>query len=318
MNQLPLPSLPSLLDAHWAWALLLGVGLDVLLGELRRWHPLVGFGRLAQRLEAGLNRGAGSRAAGAMAWLLLIVPVLAAVLALKGWLDAPWHWVVDGLLLYLALGARSLHEHVARVQHALAQGDLPAARDAVQRIVSRDCSSLDAGGVSGAAIESALENGNDAIFATLFWFAVAGGAGAVLYRLANTLDAMWGYRTERFLHFGWAAARIDDGLNWLPARLTALSYTVLGYTKLALWCWRHQARRWSSPNAGPVMAAGAGALGLRLGGPARYHGQLEERPVLGAGRAPEPRDVGRALALVASAMLLWLVVLSLLHMGWLR
>jgi adenosylcobinamide-phosphate synthase len=310
-----LSAFSPLIDAHWAWALLLGVGLDVAFGEPRRWHPLVGFGRLAQRVEACLNREGGSRAAGVGAVLLLMAPLLLLLLTTRAWIDDAWRWVLDGVVLYAALGARSLHEHVARVQRALGDDDLAAARQAVQCIVTRDCSELDAQAVSGAAIESALENGSDAIFATLFWFVVAGAPGVLVHRLANTLDAMWGYKNERFLRFGWAAARLDDGLNWLPARLTAVSYAVLGYTKLALWCWRHQARLWESPNAGPVMASGAGSLGVRLGGPARYHGRIETRPVLGAGRAPEPRDVARALALVASTMLLWLVVLSLLHLG---
>lgn len=310
--------LPSLLNADWAWALLLGVGLDVAFGEPRRWHPLVGFGRLALWVEQRCHRDGGSRSAGLAAWVLLLAAPLALVLGLRAWLPPGLVWLLDGAVLYFALGARSLHEHVARVRHALLHEDMAGARSALQRIVTRDCSELDARGVAGAAIESALENGNDAIFATLFWFAVAGGPGVLVHRLANTLDAMWGYRNERFLHFGWAAARADDLLNWAPARLTALSYAALGYTKLALWCWRHQARLWDSPNAGPVMAAGAGALSLRLGGPARYDGQVETRPVLGAGRTPEPRDVSRALALVASAMLLWLVVLSLLHLGAVR
>ncbi|AKJ29099.1 adenosylcobinamide-phosphate synthase CbiB [Caldimonas brevitalea] len=302
----------SLADREWAWALLLGVAADVLLGEPRRWHPLVGFGRVAAGVEARLNRA--RRWQGVLAVGLMLALPLALLSLLRSRLPGG-QWLVDGVLLYFALGARSLHEHVRPVGQALQAGDLAAARAAVQRVVSRDCGSLDAAGVAGAAVESTLENGNDAVFGTLFWFAVGGGAGALLYRLANTLDAMWGYRTERLRAFGWAAARLDDGLNWLPARLTALSYAGLGYTKLALWCWRHQAPRWDSPNAGPVMAAGAGALGLKLGGPASYHGRVEQRPVLGAGRLPAAGDIGRALALVASVLLLWLVVLTVLHAG---
>ncbi|WKB53130.1 adenosylcobinamide-phosphate synthase CbiB [Eleftheria terrae] len=305
--------LTLLTDREWAWALLLGVAADVLLGEPTRWHPLVGFGRAAAWLEQRLNRG--RRWQGLLGWLLLLVGIAAAYGAARHALPAAARWMADGLALYFALGARSLQEHVWPVRQALLRGDLAAARGAVQRIVTRDCSGLGAAAVAGAAIESTLENGNDAVFGTLFWFAVGGGLGALLFRLANTLDAMWGYRTERYLHYGWAAARLDDLLNWLPARLTALSYAGLGYTRLALWCWRHQAPLWDSPNAGPVMAAGAGALGLKLGGAAHYHGRLEQRPVLGAGRLPEGGDVGRALALVASALLLWLVVLTVLHVG---
>lgn len=134
----------------------------------------------------------------------------------------------------------------------------------------------------------------------------------LLFRLANTLDAMWGYRTPRYLQFGWAAARIDDLLNFLPARLTALSYALLGRTRPALACWRSQAPGWDSPNAGPVMAAGAGALGVRLGGTARYHGHEELRPPLGEGRAPDLAALHGALALVRRGAWLWLAAVATL------
>jgi adenosylcobinamide-phosphate synthase len=144
------------------------------------------------------------------------------------------------------------------------------------------------------------------VFGTLFWFAVAGGPGALLFRLANTLDAMWGYRNSRFLEFGCAAARIDDALNWIPARLTALSYALLGNTKQAWRCWRTQASQWSSPNAGPVMASGAGALGVMLGGAACYDGVIEHRPLLGAGSQAVAADIGRAWRLVAGTTAMWI------------
>ena len=130
-----------------------------------------------------------------------------------------------------------------------------------------------------------------------------------MFRLANTLDAMWGYRTPRLLRFGWAAARIDDALNWVPARLTAASYALLGDTANAWRCWRSQARQWDSPNAGPVMAAGAGSLNVVLGGPAVYHGELETRPTLGAGEPASPAHVRAALSLVARTSILWLALL---------
>ncbi|HKR42456.1 MAG TPA: CobD/CbiB family cobalamin biosynthesis protein, partial [Paraburkholderia sp.] len=192
---------------------------------------------------------------------------------------------------------------------ALARRDLAAARELTGRIVSRDTAGADATALSRAAVESALENGNDAIFGALFWFAIAGGPGALGFRLANTLDAMWGYRTPRFLRFGWAAARIDDVLNWIPARLTAASYALLGDTRVALRCWRDQAHRWESPNAGPVMASGAGSLNVLLGGAAVYHGMLEERPALGAGSPPRAQHVDAALRLVERTTILWLAAL---------
>jgi adenosylcobinamide-phosphate synthase len=190
----------------------------------------------------------------------------------------------------------------------LQAGDLILAQEKVGRIVSRDTAAMDESAVARAGVESVLENGCDAVFGALFWFFVAGAPGAVAYRLANTLDAMWGYKTAHYLHFGWAAARLDDVLNWIPARLTALTYALFGNAPLAWRCWRVQARAWESPNAGPVMAAGAGALSVQLGGAAMYHGQLEARPPLGAGAVPGERDIGRAVTLVQRGMWLWLAV----------
>lgn len=311
-----------------ALSMLAAMLLDWLLGEPRRWHPLVGFGQLASWLDARLNRpekfrgselareaGAGplprdkarvtSRLRGALAVAILLLPPA----ALAGWLSTlPVLGTLWGVLaLYFALGHRSLHLHARPVAEALGRGDKEAARHAASLLVSRDREAIDP---ASATCESVLENGSDGVFGALFWFLVAGPAGAVMYRLANTLDAMWGYRTERFLHFGWAAARLDDVLGFIPARLTALTYAVLGHTRQALACWRAQAPVWKSPNAGPVMAAGAGALGIRLGGPARYHGAWQDRPPLGTGRPAEAQDIGRALALVRRGVILWLVLVG--------
>ena len=320
MPTLSAPQLPSLLPPLMSpllplvAAALAGVVLDRLLGEPRRWHPLVGFGRCADAVEAALRRGAPghalfNRLRGLLGWLLLVLP---AVLA-AAWLGRQaWGWFADVMLLYLALGARSLGQHGEQVAQDLAAGDLAAARSHVGWLVSRDTSALDEEGVARAAVESVLENGNDAVFGTLFWFLLAGGPGAVLYRLANTLDAMWGYRDQRRLYFGWAAARSDDLLNLVPARLTALTYALLGNTRNAWSCWRRQAASWSSPNAGPVLAAGAGALAVRLGGAAIYHGRLEQRPKVGAGDPATVGHIRAALALVQRGLWFWLACAGLL------
>ncbi len=276
-----------------------GVALDALLGEPRRWHPLVGFGKLASLVEARLNRESPkNKLRGVMGVVLLLLPFTVAAT----WLcqRSP---LADVLLLYFAIGHNSLHQHARAVSRALQAGDEAGAKTAASRMVSRDPAAIEP---VPATLESVLENGNDGVFGALFWFFVAGGAGALLFRLANTLDAMWGYKNPRFLYFGWAAARLDDVLNYIPARLTALTYAALGKTVIALKCWREQAPTWDSPNAGPVMAAGAGALGIRLGGPARYHGEWHLRPQLGAGDAPEPADIERALALVRRGVYWWL------------
>jgi adenosylcobinamide-phosphate synthase len=287
-----------------------GVALDALLGEPRRAHPLVAFGRMANRIEQRFNgAGRGWRSHGVTAWFLAVVP-LTLLATILSWLPAVG-WLVEILALYCALGLRSLGEHVQPVAQALRSDDLVEARKRVGYLVSRQTDELDAPAVARAATESVLENGSDAVFAAIFWFAIAGAPGVVLYRLSNTLDAMWGYRNERFERFGWAAARIDDVLNYIPARLVALTYAVLGKTRLALKCWRRQAPQWDSPNAGPVMAAGAGALGVELGGPAIYHGQLHQRAVLGEGPAADADAIDRGWALVQRGVWLWLLILCL-------
>lgn len=289
--------------------------LDRLLGETHRFHPLVGFGSLANRIEKAFNETNTSpqqaQCRGLCAWAaLVLLPTLGTVMVLPLF-NAPVQALIGTFILYVTIGGRSLQEHAERVSHDLESGNLGEARIHVSWLVSRDTRQLDERGISKACVESVLENGNDALFAPIFWFCVLGPAGAILYRLANTLDAMWGYRTTRYLNFGRASARLDDALNYLPARLTALSYAFAGQTAQALRCWRTQAPSWDSPNAGPVMAAGAGALKLRLGGAADYHGATEERPTLGTGNAPGIMDIARSQALLRHALWLWLATIAI-------
>ena len=292
-----------------AGLLVAGVLLDLLLGEPRRWHPLVGFGALAARIETLSNRGCMRFARGLLAWSIAVLP-----LSILAWLAAQHAGLwLHALLLYACIGLRSLYEHTMPIVDALRAGDLATARSRTSWIVSRDTHEAQETDLAKAGAESLLENGNDAVFGTLFWFIVAGGAGALLFRLANTLDAMWGYRNARFDLFGRAAARIDDALNYLPARLTALSYVLLaGARRGRAWrCWRTQAPAWGSPNAGPVMASGAGALGVSLGGAAVYDGEVEQRPPLGVGPAAGMHDIPRAWRLVLRTTLLWAGVVCL-------
>ncbi|TVP58980.1 MAG: cobalamin biosynthesis protein [Halomonadaceae bacterium] len=286
--------------------------LDQLLGEPRRGHPLLLLGALAKQVEQRLNpEGSGSVGAGVLGLLLVTLPPLVLLSLIYWWLP---HWlqpVWAALVLWLALGLKSLGEHGEAVALPLAAGELEPARKAVGWIVSRDTDHLDTPGVATAATESMLENGADAVFASLFWFLLAGVPGVVLHRVVNTLDALWGYRNARFNYFGRGAARLDDVLGYLPARLTALTYALLGQTRSAFTCWRKQARHWDSPNAGPVMAAGAGALGIRLGGAAPYHGQWRQRPPLGQGVAPGAGSIRGAITLVRRGVLLWLITVAL-------
>ncbi len=295
---------------------------DRMFGEMTRFHPLVGFGRLANWVEdrsrrlaqvpasAGVVPSAGrQRVAGAFAWAFLVIMPTALMVVLHAALNVWVAMLVDVIVLYFCLGGRSLAEHARAVARPIYTGDLEGARKQLSRIVSRDTEHLDSQSVIKATIESVLENGSDAVLAPLFWFVVAGAPGVLCYRLCNTLDAMWGYRNDRYLHYGRTAARMDDVLNWLPARCCALSYALAGRLSVALRCWHSQAPMWDSPNAGPVMAAGAGALGLVLGGPARYNNVLRRRPLLGEGAQPQLDDIEGSLALLRRATGIWVAVI---------
>jgi adenosylcobinamide-phosphate synthase len=291
--------------------LLIALLADQLLKEPKRFHPLVGFGYLADKVEARLNSHQSihkGRLAGLFALLLLLLPALllseGLVSLFGGWIAAP--------LLYLAIGQASLAEHAEAVREALLDNNLIKARQRVGWIVSRESDDLTENKVARAATESVLENGCDSTFGVIFWFLVAGVPGIIVYRLANTLDAMWGYRNDRFQHFGWAAANFDDLLNWVPARLTALSYALIGKTEAGLRCWKEQGGLCESPNGGPVMAAGAGALGVILGGDSHYHGKLKEKPLLGEGREATAESIREAVQLVKKTVLLWIVVTFIL------
>lgn len=291
--------------------MMLSLLLDHYLGEPTRFHPLIGFGNVAQWLESLLNKG--KKWQGAVAWGCAVVPITGAVYAVQELLiSSASLWLLSGfniVVLYLAIGQRSLLEHANWIYQPLKAGDLEQARIKIGWIVSRDTEAMDSHQITSSTIESVLENGNDAIFGALFWFALLGAPGAVLFRLVNTLDAMWGYKTERWKEFGYVAAKLDDLLGWIPARLTAVSYALLGNTKTALNAWRSQASHCSSPNGGPVMTSGAGALGITIGGDTYYHGQLVKKKSMGQGSDATMDDIQRAIKLVSNTSKLWLAVL---------
>lgn len=294
--------------------------LDHLIGEVPRWHPLVGFGRLAQGWERHFNHGSeiARFVKGAVGVMALTLPVITVLSWIK--LPYPLQWLWDAVVVYFCLGFRSLREHTTPIatalqdlQHATPEtepGLLNEARTRTSWIVSRDVESLDEQQCARAAVESLLENGNDALFATLFWYVLLGPAGAVAHRMVNTLDAMWGYRTQRFEWFGKCAARTDDVMAWLPARLTALGYCLAGNLLRGLRCWRLQAHQQKSPNGGPCMTAGAGSLGVMLGGPARYHGEWVDKPWFGEGEPPAGHDILRAQRLLWRALIVWLLAMT--------
>ena len=290
--------------------LILAVLLDHWLGEPKKYHPLVFFGQLASYTETSLLQTDATtfklRLRGLLALLLMVFPFTAVVYVFSQW--SILNLIISPIILYFCIAPTSLKQHAAAVLQALEKDDLSLARSKVALIVSRETQNMSSSDVRKATIESVLENGADAVFAPLFWFIILGPAGAILYRLCNTLDAMWGYKNQRYLHFGWATARFDDILNWLPARLTAFSYALLGETKIAFSCWKNQAHLLDSPNAGPVMTAGAGSLNLQLGGPAWYHGNLKNKINFGTEKPTHNNDIKRANRLISITLCLWISV----------
>jgi adenosylcobinamide-phosphate synthase len=271
-----------------AVGLVLGYAADRLLGDPSRWHPVAGFGRVAAALEARTYDD--SRAAGVLHTLVLVggSVALGRVVPERTWPVALCTWAV--------LGGCSLAREADAVHSRLSGGDLAAARDQVTHLVGRDPSTLGPDEIARATIESVAENTSDAVVAPLLWGAVAGPAGLLGYRAVNTLDAMVGHRSPHYARFGWAAARLDDLVNLVPARVTALLAAAVR-PRPALAAWRRDAGRHPSPNAGPVEASFAGALGIRLGGVNRYGDDVQDRGQLGSGRPPRPADIPRAVRL---------------------
>ncbi|GAA4479188.1 cobalamin biosynthesis protein [Rhodococcus olei] len=286
-----------------ATGIVLGYVADRTFADPARRHPVAGFGRGAAALERVTHRD--SRLAGAAHTGLLVAVVVAGTAVASrtagrlGWMGET---TAVAAATWTALGGTSLTRVAARMADRLTADDLDGARALVPSLCGRDPDSLDAAGIARATVESVAENTSDATVAPLVWAAVAGAPGALGYRAINTLDAMIGYRSPRYLHFGWAAARLDDLVNLVPARVTGLlavaaAPTVGGAPSAAVRAWRRDAAAHPSPNAGVAEASMAGALGVRLGGRTEYPHGVEERPVLGDGPAPRVTDIARAARL---------------------
>ncbi|HWI41542.1 MAG TPA: adenosylcobinamide-phosphate synthase CbiB [Verrucomicrobiae bacterium] len=273
--------------------------LDLLLGDPQHIpHPVRGVGKLVELLEELLRRYVpGERLAGILLVILTVGGTWSAgyYILKNAYVANPY--IGFGVSVYLAwtcLAARSLHAESGRVAAALAAGDLPEARRRLSFIVGRDTENLSEEEVWRAAVETVAENASDGVIAPLFYLMIGGIPLALAYKAVNTLDSMVGYRNERYLRFGWAAARLDDLANWLPARLTGL-LMVLGAPLLGLSggsAWRIMVRdgkNHSSPNSGVPEAAAAGALGVRLGGANSYFGRKVEKPTIGEARRPLDR-----------------------------
>lgn len=308
----------------FAGAMVVAMAVDALLGWpswlfARIGHPVTWSGRLIGAIDSAWNRASDPpalrRAAGVAGALLVIVCSVAIGWVLQALLPSGWIQIVlVGILAWPLVALRSLHDHVAAVASPLLAGDIAGAREAVSRIVGRDPAALDEAGIARAAIESLAENASDGIVAPVFWGALFGLPGIFGYKAINTLDSMIGHRSERHEAFGWAAARIDDVANFIPARLTGFLFVLLASRRSeAFACMIRDARRHRSPNAGWPEAAMAGVLGVRLSGPRIYHGSATEEPWLNEGaRDPRAADIGEGLTVYRRAMLLLAGILAIL------
>ncbi|MEU3350651.1 cobalamin biosynthesis protein [Streptomyces sp. NPDC037389] len=290
----------------FAYGTALGFACDLLLGDPRRGHPVAAFGRAAQAVERRLwrdHRGYGTLhtlvcAGGAVAGAGLLTRAARRHPAAEIALTAAVTWSV--------LGGTSLGREARAIGGALAAGDLEVARERLPHLCGRDPQALDAQQIARAVVESVAENTSDAVVGALVWGALAGVPGLVGFRAVNTLDAMVGHKSPRLRRFGWASARLDDVVGWPGARLTAALTVLAGPDpRGALRVARRDAARHPSPNAGPVEAAFAGALGVRLGGTLAYAGRVEHRPVLGGENRPvRSADIERAVRLSRRVSLL--------------
>ncbi len=274
-------------------------------------HPVTWLGGLIDRAEKRLNLATlpfWRRRLNGVAVCVGITGLAWSVAQLIVW-SLPvglWGGILTGVFAWPLVASRSLHDHVLRVARPLARRDLQGARDAVAMIVGRDPATLDTPGVARAALESLAENASDGVVAPLFWGVIFGLPGIAAYKAINTMDSMIGHMSPRYRAFGWAAARLDDLVNLVPARLTALLFVAVAGSRwnLALKVMVADAGHHRSPNAGWPEAAMAGALGVRLSGPRVYDGAVTAEPWVNAGAAdPGPLDLGRGLNLYLAAML---------------
>jgi adenosylcobinamide-phosphate synthase len=273
---------------------LIGYLADLALGDPKRGHPVSVFGQAAARLERFTYRD--SRIAGALHVGLLVGALGLLGSALQGSIAA------TAAATWISLGGTSLARTGVSMAELLERGDIDGARRLLPSLCGRDPARLDGAGLTRAALESVAENTSDAEVAPLLWAAVGGVPAVLGYRGINTLDAMIGHRSPRYLRFGWAAARLDDLANFVAARATAALVVICaplvgGSPSGAVRAWRRDAARHPSPNAGVVEAAFAGALGVRLGGPTHYHHEVQIRPTLGDGGQPTVADLRRAVEL---------------------
>lgn len=288
-------------------------------------HPVQWIGKLITYIDDGLNDPEVDAAQNRRHGILAIILLCAAV-GIPAWLLAKtlsqysYGWVINVAIATAFIAQKSLRDHVSAVDRALGIS-LPAACAEVAKIVGRDVQVLDENGIAKAALESLAENTADGITAPIFWYALLGLPGLMIYKAINTADSMIGHKNEKYLNFGWAAAKLDDLVNLPASRLTGLMFAAAAWissksdaqnTLKSMW---RDAGKHQSPNAGWPEAAMAGALDVRFGGPRSYDGESVELPYMGDGSDVEPKDIARGLELYDRALIVLLVTAVLLAMA---
>ena len=316
--------------------IIIALALDLVLGEAKKYHYLVGFGWLAQRLESILNPDGSninspntnssnqntsdentsdfsskfsfkSALLGGLSWVILVCPIPLIYLYYASELIWCYQVIIDALVLYLAIGLVSLEQHAMQVYRPLKSGDLTTARHFTGYLVSRETNELTPNDMARATTESMLENGHDSVIASLFYYLVGGAPLVIIHRLANTLDAMWGYRTPRYNAFGYASARLDDLLGFVSGKVCTLLYAIQGDFLKSIKNAYQQGNAYKSHNGGWVMAAGATVLNKTLGGSANYHGKKITSVTLGAGSSVTLDDIPTSIVIIKRAVFVLLV-----------
>lgn len=310
----------------------IAIALDLIFSEVKCFHPLVGFGRFSYFIESQFNNHHQTKfiikLRGCFSWLMCLLPLVALIFLFEQ-LKAQFEFqyfsiafddaVFDAFILYFVIGHKSLQQHALNIFNPLSlktEDSITAARKQVAMMVSRKTSQLTEQEISRATVESVLENGHDAVIASLFWYAVGGLPLAILHRLVNTLDAMWGYKNKQFVDFGWCAAKMDDWFGWPSAKITAFLYAIQGlFNKRfvnSLNNARKQSQHYKSLNGGWVMASGATVLNIQLGGQAVYDNQKSDGTKLGQGDNVTSKDILKSIQLVSNAVWLWVALLGIM------
>ena len=286
---------------------LLAILLDHLIPDRQGIKPFAWYRDWAESIEERFNGGKRTHGIGAV--MLATLPIVAGVMLIH-YILGELSWILrvafDIVVLYLCLDVHRLGKTANAISNSLESGELNEANEKLKDLIGKGAPERTEANIARAAVEGVLKQGNSLIVSPIFWFILLGPFGAVLQRLSCILDSLWGHRYERFAEFGWAAARFDDLMGWVPARITALSYALMGSFEDALHCWRRRVGVWSDINSGPLLASGFGAMHMQIC-EAREESEYEER-TSDLTVIPDGGHVHRAVALVWRALLLWLVI----------